>query len=104
MSKPKKPRRGRPPVPMAEQRRNKLSVRVRDDLFEWLEKCAKAAGLTLSEFCESLLQVAFEKGQRGEGYDEFIRLEIDRLQEEVRRERKVMEEVKRLLARQEQSR
>ena len=80
MAKPKTPRRGRPPLAVAEQRRNKISVRVRDDLYTWLEKGVKAgAKPTLSELCESLLQIAFEKAAKGEGYDEFIHLELDRV-------------------------
>jgi len=57
---PKKPKRGRPPKPKTERRRNILSVRVRDETLKALTSCAEKAERSISQEVESRLERSFE--------------------------------------------
>lgn len=57
----KKSRRGRPPLQATERRRHILSVRVRDETREQLEKAAKLNGRSLSQEAEAMIERAFDR-------------------------------------------
>lgn len=57
----KKVRRGRPPLPSAEQRRHILSVRVRDETRVQLEKAALRSERSISQEVEAQIERSFER-------------------------------------------
>jgi len=57
----KKPRRGRPPLPKADQRRHILSVRVRDETRAQLEKAAQRSERSISQEVEAQIERSFER-------------------------------------------
>jgi len=54
--KPKVKRRGRPPISPEQRKRNNVTLRLRDELKQKLEKGARATGRSLSEEMEFRLE------------------------------------------------